>query len=65
MLKQTILCTVLALTHVNVDARDFAKNDPTQPFCQDALSILKEFGISVSASQMTTCSLRVLGGVYL
>ena len=65
MLKQTILCTVLALMHLNVDARDFTKNDPTQPFCQDALSILKEFGISVSASQMTTCSLRVLGGVYL
>jgi hypothetical protein len=65
MLTRIILCIALVCTHLSAGARDFTKNDPTQPFCQDALSILKEFGISVSTSDMTTCSLRVLGGVYL
>ncbi|NBS11332.1 MAG: hypothetical protein EBS77_01495 [Gammaproteobacteria bacterium] len=65
MWKRYLLCAVILTGALNAQARDFTSNDTSQPFCQDALSILKEFGISVSASSMTTCSLRVLGGVYL
>jgi len=65
MKSLTVIALAIACLVPPVHAREFTKNDPTQPICQDAIAILKEFGIQPSIASMEVCSLRVFGGVYL